>query len=130
MVTEAARLVDGELDDSLRRECQPDVADDRSVAATDGVLDRCPNPGQLDVHELEDLAGDRRIRGGLADETEQEVLRADVVVVEPQCLILGKGEHLAGAVRELVEAIHSRSLGLFLSLTASRLELAAAHREW
>ena len=57
---------------------------------------------QLDVHVLEHARGDAL---ALADEAQQQVLRADVVVVEPLRLVLGKRQDLARAVRELVEAI-------------------------
>ena len=59
--------------------------------------------GELDVHVLEDARGDAL---ALADEAEQQVLRADVVVVEPLRLVLRERQDLAGAVRELVEAVH------------------------
>ena len=42
----------------------------------------------------------------LADETEQEVLRADVVVVEALRLVLGERQHLPCPVSELVEPFH------------------------
>ena len=43
VVAEAARLVDGELDDALGARGQPDLADDRAIAATDDELDRRPH---------------------------------------------------------------------------------------
>ena len=103
VVAEAARLVDGQLDDALRARRQPDLADDRAVAAPDDELDRGPDLGQLDVHVLEDARGDAL---ALADEAEEQVLRADVVVVEPLRLVLRERQDLARAIRELVEAIH------------------------
>ena len=42
----------------------------------------------------------------LADETQQQVLRADVVVVEALRFFLSQRQDLARALRELVEAIH------------------------
>ena len=103
VVAEAARLVDGQLDDALGARGQPDLADDRPIAAADDELDRGPDLGQLDVHVLEDARGDTL---ALADEAEEQVLRADVVVVEPLRLVLSQGQDLARAIRELVEAIH------------------------
>ena len=103
VVAEAARLVDGQLDDPLGARRQPDLADDRPVAAPDDELDRGPDLGQLDVHVLEDARGDAL---ALADEAEEQVLRADVVVVEPLRLVLSERQDLARAIRELVEAIH------------------------
>ena len=103
VVAEAAGLVDGELDDALGARGQADLADDRAVAPADDELDRGPDLGELDVHVLEDA---RRDALALADEAEEQVLRADVVVVEPLRLVLRKRQDLARAVRELVEAIH------------------------
>ena len=103
VVAEAAGLVDGELDDALGARRQPDLADDRPVAATDDELDGGPDLGQLDVHVLEDARGDAL---ALADQAEEQVLRADVVVVEPLRLVLSQRQDLARAIRELVEAIH------------------------
>ena len=87
----------------LARGRQPDFADDRAIAAADDELDGGADLGQLDVHVLEDARGDAL---ALADQAEQQVLGADVVVVEPLRLVLGKRQDLARAVRELVEAIH------------------------
>ncbi len=42
---------------------------------------------QLDVHVLEDARGDAL---ALADEAEEQMLRADVVVVEPLRLVLSQ----------------------------------------
>ena len=103
VVAEAAGLVDGQLDDALGPWRQPDLADDRAVAATDDELDRRPHLRQLDVHVLEDARGDTL---ALADEAEEQMLRADVVVVEPLRLVLSQRQDLARAIRELVEAIH------------------------
>ena len=65
VVAEAARLVDGQLDDPLGARRQADLADDRAIAATDDELDGGPDLGQLDVHVLEDARGDAL---ALADE--------------------------------------------------------------
>ena len=116
VVAEAAGLVDRQLDDPLRAWRQPDLADDRPIAAADDELDRGPDLGQLDVHVLEDA---RRDALALADEPEEQVLRADVVVVEALRLVLRECQDLARAIRELVEAIH-RVERLFLSASATR----------
>ncbi len=103
VVAEPASLVDGELDDALRARGEPDLTDDRAVATADDELDGRPDLGELDVHVLEDARGDTL---ALADEAEEQMLRADVVVVEPLRLVLSQGQDLARAIRELVEAIH------------------------
>ena len=103
VVAQPARLVDGQLDDALGARGQPDLADDRPIATADDELDRGADLGQLDIHVLEHARGDAL---ALADEPEQQVLRADVVVVEPLRFVLRQRQDLARAVRELVEAIH------------------------
>ena len=103
VVPEAASLVDGQLDDTLGARGQADLADDRAIATTDDELDRRAHLGQLDVHVLEH-AGSHALP--FPDEAEQEVLRADVVVVEALGLILRERQDLARAVSELVEPVH------------------------
>ena len=103
VVAQAARLVDGQLDDLLGARRQADLADDRAVAAADDELDRGADLVQLDVHVLEHA---RRDALALAHEAEQQVLGPDVVVVEALGLILGKGEDLARPLGELVESVH------------------------
>ena len=103
VVAEAPRLVDGQLDDPLRAGRQPDLTDDRAVAASDDELDGGADLGQLDVHVLEHA---RRDALALADEAEEEVLGTDVVVVEALRLVLGEGQHLPRSIGELVESIH------------------------
>ena len=103
VVAQAARFVDGQLDDALGARGQADFADDRAIAAADDELDGGADLGQLDVHVLEHARGDTL---ALTDEAEQQVLGADVVVVEPLRFVLSKRQDLPRAVRELVEAIH------------------------
>ena len=111
VVVEAARFVDGELDDLLGARRQADFADDRPVAAADDELDRRADLVQLDAHVLENLGGDAV---AFADQAEEQVLGADVVVVEALGLFLRERQDLARPFGELVEAIHmTRTPGLF-----------------
>ena len=103
VVAQPAGLVDGQLDDALGARRQPDLAHDRSIAPADDELDRGADLGQLDVHVLEDARGHTL---ALADEAQEQMLRADVVVVEPLRLVLSKRQDLACAISELVEPIH------------------------
>ena len=104
VVAEAAGLVDRELDDPLGARRQPDLADDRPIAAADDELDGRADLGQLDVHVLEDVGGHAL---AFAHQAQQEVLGPDVVVVEPLGFVLRKRQDSAGPVRELVKTIHS-----------------------
>ena len=128
VVAEPAGLVDRELDDALGAWRQADLADDRAVTATDDELDGGPHLGQLDVHVLEDPRGDTL---AFPDQAEEEMLRPDVVVVEPLRLVLSQGQDLARAIRELVEAIH-RVERLFPSPSAGWEPAPAmlARRHW
>ena len=103
VVAEPACLVDRELDHPLGTRRQADLADDGPVAPSDDELDRGPHLGELDVHVLEDARGHAF---ALADEAEEQVLRADVVVIEPLRLVLGESQDLARAIRELVKSVH------------------------
>jgi hypothetical protein len=105
VVPEAACLVDRQLDDPLRSRREPDLPDDRAVAAADDELDSGAHLRQLDVHVLEHARGDAL---ALADEAEEEMLRPDVVVVEALRLVLGEGQHLPRSIGELVESVHGR----------------------
>ena len=104
VVAEAARFVDRELDDALRPWRQPDLTDDRTVTAADDELDGGPHLRQLDVHVLEDPG---RHALALPNQPEQQVLRADVVVVEPLGLVLRKRQDFPRPVGELVESLHA-----------------------
>ena len=103
VVAQAARLVDGQLDDSLGARGQADLTDHRPVAAADDELHGRADLGEFHVHVLEHA---RRHALALAHEAEEQVLGADVVVVEPLRFVLREGQDLARAVGELVESVH------------------------
>ena len=128
VVAQPPRLVDGQLDHPLGAGRQADLADDRPVAATDDELDRAADLGQLDVHVLEHPGGDAL---ALPHQPEQQMLGADVVMVEALGLVLRQGEDLSRSVCELVESVHvAVSLGSCTRLGASCLRLSVRHHEW
>src|SRR5690349_7493202 len=99
-VPELSRLVDGELDDLLGARRERDLARRGGrVAAADDELDRRADLGKLDTERVEDAS---RHALALADETQQEVLRSYVVVVETDRLVLGEREYALGAVVKAV----------------------------
>ena len=63
----------------------------------DDLLDLQANLAQVDVEVLEDVGGDA---GAFLDQAEQDVLGADVLVVEALRLLIGELHHLAGPVGE------------------------------
>jgi hypothetical protein len=76
-------------------------------AALEAVLDGAAHPRWRDAQVGEDLRGAARL---LADETQQQVLRADMGVVEALGLLLGADEHPPRLLGEFVELIgHGRS---------------------
>ena len=113
VVVEAARLVDGQLDHFLGAGSEPDVAGDGAVATPDDELDGGAYLGQLYTQVGEDLGGDAI---ALPHQTEEQVLSADVVVVEALGLFLGQREYSAGALSEFVEPVcHRRTSQPLLS---------------
>ena len=106
VVAQAAGLVDGQFDDLLGARRQADLAHDGAVAAADDELDGGADLVQLDAEVGEHFRGDAF---ALADEAEQEVLGADVVVVEAQGFFLGERQDAARSLRELIEPICHRS---------------------
>ena len=103
VVAQPPGFVDCQFDDALGARSKSNLADDRPVAAADDELDGRADLGQLDIHVLEDPRGDAF---ALSDESQEQVFRPDVVVVEPLGFVLRERQDFAGAIRELVEAIH------------------------
>ena len=102
VVVEPARFVDRQLDDLLGARRQADVAGDGAIAAADDELDGAAHLVELDAQVAEHF---RRNTFALAHEAEQQVLRADVVVVEALGLLLRKLQDFARPLGEFVEAI-------------------------
>jgi hypothetical protein len=71
----------------------------------DDLFDLLADGVQGDAQRFQRLGGDAF---AFVDEPEQDVLGADVVVVEHPRLFLGEDDHAAGAIRESLE--HSTSL--------------------
>src|SRR5690606_2743079 len=100
VVVEPPGLIDRELDDLLRAGGQADLTHDHALAAPDDELDRRAHLGQLDTHVVQDLG---RNAVTFSYEPEQEMLRPDVVVVEPLRFFLGERQDFAGTIRKLVK---------------------------
>src|SRR2546425_6268888 len=113
-VAELPCLVDRELDDLLGARRERDLArGGRGVAPADDELDGRAHLGKLHSEGIEYA---RRYPFALTHETEKEVLRSDVVVVETDRLVLGEREDSLGAVVEAVKRSHkSRLLKVYRS---------------
>ncbi len=102
VVIEAPRLVNREFDDLLRARGQSDLADRWLFAAPDDELNRRAHLGQLHAHVAQHPSGDAI---ALAHESKEQVLGADVVMVEAVGLFLGERQDLAGPFRKFVEFV-------------------------
>jgi hypothetical protein len=99
--TELRGLFEGELEHLLRARRERQRAHgDHGRAALDDLLDLGPDLLQVDAEVLQHGRGDA---AALLDQAEQDVLGADVLVVEALGFLLGKVHHLAGAISEPVE---------------------------
>ena len=96
VVVQPPRLVHRQLDHLLGARRQADLADHHRLAAPDDELDRGADLGQLDAQVVEHAGGDAV---AFAHQTEQEMLGADVVVVEALRFFLSQSQHLAAPAR-------------------------------
>jgi len=105
VVAELQRLAQGQLEHLLGARGERDVPGGSLLALADDLLDLRPHRIKGDAERLESLGRDTLT---LVDESEQDVLGPDVVVVEHPRLFLGEDDHPAGTVGESLE--HQRSL--------------------
>ena len=102
VVIQAPRLIDSELDDLLGTRCEADLADGGAVTPADDELNGGAHLAQLDAEVCQHLGGDPV---ALAYQAEEQVLRADVIVVETLRLFLRQRQYPASPLREFVEPI-------------------------
>ena len=100
VVAELQRLAERQLEDLLGPGREGDVARGRRATLADDLLDLAAHRLEGDAEGLEGLGGHALT---LVDETEQDVLGADVVVVEEPCLFLREHDDSAGTVGETFE---------------------------
>ena len=118
VVVQPPGLVDRELDDLLRPGCEALLTRGRPLAAPDDELDGGPDLGQLDAQVRQHLGG-HPVR--LADKAEQDVLRADVAVVEALGFLVRQREHSPRPLRELLESAAAGHVSLLGFTTSSSL---------
>ncbi len=101
VVAEVARFLERQLEHLLgpRRERQLAHGDHRG-AGLDDLLDLVPDLLEIDRHVLQDVGGDA---AAFLNQPEQDVLGADVFVVELHRLLAGEAHDLLGAVGEAIE---------------------------
>ncbi len=100
VVAERQRLAQRELQHLLRARRERDLAGGDLVALADDAGDLGAHLLDGDVERLEHARGEALL---LAQQAEQQVLRADVVVLQGPRLVLGEDDDLACALRESLE---------------------------
>ena len=100
VVAELQGLAQRELEDLLGPRRERDVPARRLLALADDLLDLLAYGLQRDAERLQRL---RRDALTLVDQAEEDVLRADVVVVEHPGLFLGQDDHPPRAIRKSLE---------------------------
>ena len=100
VVAELQRLAQRQLEHLLGARGERDVARRRRAALADDLLDLAAHGLERDAERLERLGGDAF---ALVDQPEQDVLGADVVVVEQPRFLLRQHDDPAGPVGEAFE---------------------------
>ena len=113
VVAERQSLAQRELEHLLRARRERDLAGRDLVALPDDAGDLRAHLLDGDVEALEHAGGETLF---FAEQAEQDVLGADVVVLEGAGLVLGQHDHLSGSLGEAFE--HAAA---FLPFRASRL---------
>src|SRR5581483_8430373 len=106
VVAQAQRLAQRELEDLLRARGERDLSGGDLLAGADDADDLSADALHRDVEGLEHASGEPFL---LAEETKQDVLGADVVVLEDPSLFLGQDDHLTGSFGEALEHLKKPS---------------------
>ena len=102
VVAELQRLAQRQLEDLLRTRRERDVARRRRAALTDDLLDLAAHGLERDAERLEGLGGDAL---ALVDQPEQDVLGADVAVVQQTGFFLREHHDSPSPVGEAFEHV-------------------------
>ena len=113
VVAERERLAQRELEHLLRARRERDLPGGDLLAGADDADDLGADALHGDVERLEHARGETLL---LAEQAEQDVLGADVVVLEDAGLLLGEDDHLAGPFGEALE----HCCGLFCRVLRGR----------
>ena len=108
VVAQLQGLAQAQLEDALGARGEGNVALDRLLALADDLDDGGAHGLALDLHGLQGLGGDAFTLG---DQAEQQVLRADVVVLETASLVLREHDDPASAVGKAFEHASPRFTG-------------------
>ena len=108
VVAERQRLAQRELEHLLGARRERDLPGGDLLTGADDAHDLRAHALDGDVERLEHARGKALL---LAEEPEQDVLGADVVVLEDAGLLLGEDDHLAGPLCESLEQLGFLTLG-------------------
>jgi hypothetical protein len=101
VVVEVPRLLDGVLDDAFGPGGVGQLAHgDHFGSAFDKLFDLQAHLAQVDAEVLEHVRPDP---GTLLDQSQEDVLGSDILVVEPLRLLIGQGHYLSGTVSKPFE---------------------------
>ncbi len=106
VVPQLQSLAKRELEHLLRARSEGDVASRHECSSADKLLDLGMDILERDIERLERLGGDTVL---LADQTEQEMLGSDVVLIKQPRLFLGVHDNPAGLLGEAFEHLCSTS---------------------
>jgi hypothetical protein len=101
-VVEAPRFFDGQFDDLLGSRGQTNLAAGRLLTAADDELYCGTDFAQFDAEVVQDLGGDSV---AFTHKAQEEVLGANVVVIEPLRFLLGKSQDAASSLCKLVKSV-------------------------
>ncbi len=118
VVPEAERLAQRELEDLLCARRERDLTGGDLFAGADDADHLCAHALDGDVERLEDAGGEPLL---LAQQTEQDVLRPDVVVLELPGLLLCEDDDLAGSLCESFEHVGYLLVRPFVGSMGGRL---------
>src|SRR6266700_3005130 len=118
VVAERKRLTKRQLQDLLRARSERDLAGRDLVALADNPCDLCTDFLDRDVERLEDTGSEPLL---LAQQAEQDVLGADVVVFQRARLVLSQNDYLAGSLGETFEHVFPLSASGTLRLSVRPL---------
>ena len=126
VVIQPPRLVDRELNHLLRSRSQTNLTQHGAIAASDDEFNSRSNLSQLHAQVGQHL---RRHPVALAHQTEQQMLGADVVVVEALSFFLRQRQDAPRAFSELVKSICHGSLQCTMRPQRSRSRNTASLSE-
>src|SRR5271166_6582788 len=102
VVVEAASFIHRQLDDFLGSRRETDLTQHDMIASADSGFDLAPGIHKLDSHSVEYLGRDTL---AFAEQSQQQVLGTDVILVEPLRFLLCQAKDLTSPLGKLIKSI-------------------------